>query len=116
MGKGARIRTQRREEEARRDAEPDIRTLVEALEPIASPAQFEALVNRRPALFSQAMLDYLRELARDPNIERFVSRFQNLVERARREPAGHGSPSARRWTRRSGKGVISSRSSSGLGI
>jgi hypothetical protein len=87
MGKGARIREQRRQERAGRDAEPDIRRLVEALEPIASPAQFERLVNRRPALFGQTMLDYLQPLAHDPNIEPFVSRFKHLVERAHSDPA-----------------------------
>ena len=88
MGKAARVRKRRREEARRRDAEPDIERLVEALQPIRTPAQFDRLVNHRPALFGPAMLDYLQGLADDLNIETFAGRLIRLVERAQSDPAG----------------------------
>ncbi len=88
MGKGARIRAERRESASPFKAEPDIQDLVEAVEQVADAEAFVSLVERRPSLFGEEMARYLRAMAANEEVAAFVSVFVRLVDGARTEPAG----------------------------
>ena len=66
MGKGKRLRRERREALARADAAPDFAQLGQALSAITDAKGLAALVRRRPNLFGQPMLALLEELKSDP--------------------------------------------------
>jgi CHAT domain-containing protein/tetratricopeptide (TPR) repeat protein len=87
MGKGARIRAERRESASPFKGEPDIQNLVEAVEQVADAEAFVSLVERRPSLFGEEMARYLRAIAANEEVAAFVSVFVRLVDGARTEPA-----------------------------
>ena len=87
MGKGARIRAERRTPPPPSEGKPDIQDLVEAIESVADAKAFASLVERRPGLFGEEMALYLHAMAANEEVAAFVSVLVRLVEGASNEPA-----------------------------